>query len=270
MSARRVIISFTTTPFRLPLLEPVIKNICENFVEKPDKLILYVPPIFKRTNEPYVVPEDISKLQEKYPIFEIHHVEEDKGPVTKIYYALKDFCQPTDILISIDDDAIYERHFVQEFLDGHQKQPKSMLGFMGIDKDHKFIHAEFVQVPDPMRQFRDVEVLGGFRGILYARNLIQDDFFEHADKLNQKHLEIQNTAMLEDDTYIAKYCKLKGIPQQVLGTYIIGNPNSQNLHEIINIILLDENKQNGLYSSGINEKLSSSRVIIDEYFASLN
>jgi hypothetical protein len=270
MSSRRVIVSFTTTPFRLPLLEPIIKNICETQVDKPTKLVLYVPPVFKRTGELYVVPDSILSLQQKYPIFEIRHVEEDKGPITKIYYALKEFTEPTDILISIDDDALYERHFIQEFLDGNQKQSDAMLGFMGITDNHTFIHAEFIQHRHPQRQFRSVEILGGFRGILYPRRLIHDDFFTHADTLNQKHRELQNTSMLEDDTYISRYCKLKGISQLVLGTYIVGNPNATNLYEFINVILLDENKQNGLYSSGINDKLSSSRVIIDEYFALLS
>lgn len=270
MSSRRVIVSFTTTPFRLPLLKPVIKNICETQVDKPTKLVLYVPPVFKRTGELYVVPDSIKDLQKTYPIFEIRHVEEDKGPVTKIYYALKEFTEPTDILISIDDDVIYERHFIKEFLDGHQKQPDALLGFMGVDNSNKFIHAELVQNSQPHRQFKNVETLGGFRGILYSRRLIQDDFFTHADILNGKHNKIQNTPILEDDTYIARYCTFKNIPKLVLGTYIIGNPHTTNLYEFINVILLDENKQNGLYSSGMNEKLSSSRVIIDDYFVALS
>jgi hypothetical protein len=270
MLARRVIVSFTTTPFRLPLLEPIIKNICETQVYKPTKLVLYVPPVFKRTGELYVVPDSIKDLQKTYPIFEIRYVEEDKGPVTKIYYALKEFTEPTDILISIDDDVIYERHFVQEFLVGHQKQPNAVLGFMGLDEKHNFFHAEYVQHQHTDRQFQAVSILGGFRGILYPRRLIYDDFFTHADNLNQKHHTVQNTPILEDDTYIARYCTFKNTPQLVLGTYIVGNPRATNIYEFINVILLDENKQNGLYSSGINDKLSSSRVIIDEYFASLS
>ena len=48
----KIIVTLTTTPKRLPLIEQTLSSILNQNV-KPDKIIINIPSIFKRTGEVY-------------------------------------------------------------------------------------------------------------------------------------------------------------------------------------------------------------------------
>jgi hypothetical protein len=264
----RVIVSFTTIPARLPYLEPVIKCICEEQTVKPDSLILYVPEIFTRTNEPYIVPEYLTTLTSTYPQFSIRRVE-DKGPITKVYYALDQFRDPTDIIISIDDDILYDSHFIEEFLDAHKTHPSCLLAFMGIHAG-KFVHSEIVQHGKSERAYHEVDSVGGYRGILYPRGIVGDTFFTHASVLNGLHLSENNTNMLNDDSYISNYFTHMKVPMYVVGTFYPRNIYARTIYEIINITITDISKLDSVNYSILSDKTYASHVKIEDYFNKLS
>jgi hypothetical protein len=265
----RIIVSFTTSPSRINHIKPVIECICNQQTIRPDILILYLPERFARTEEEYTIPANILALEQSTN-FQIRRIDEDKGPITKVIYALMEYNEPDDIIISIDDDVIYHKQFIEEFLDAHRARPKAVLSFIGCDPPSRpFIHAEHIQNGVPDRVFINVRAIGGYRGILYPRNCIHQSFFEHLDALNTIHLQTIKKPLLEDDNYISYYCRLVGIPVLVIGTFYPGNMSSPNLLQQLNFKFLDSSNINGLYSSNNNSNMKASYKILEEFYNKL-
>jgi hypothetical protein len=262
------VITFTTIPDRINHLAPVIDSIYLNQVVKPDRVVLYVPYNFKRTGESYVIPDYLNDLQSNNPWFIIRRVDEDMGPITKVFYSFLDYNKPDDLLISIDDDIAYERHFVQELLDGHRNQPNAVIGYMGT-LNNNFIHSEIIQFNQPQRVFRKVDLLGGYKGILYHRKLVADDFFKIVKDLTEMHFDKFNRPVLEDDNLLASYFKYKNIDQLVLGTFFPRAYYGNTIFDIVNITFLDSSKINALYSTDNTQNMYLSSSLIKDFFTNL-
>jgi hypothetical protein len=260
-----IVVTFTTVPNRILHLNKVIDSIYCNQTIKPDYVVLYVPYNCKRTNESYDIPEYLADLQKNTTWFIIKRVDEDLGPITKVYYSFLDYTDPNDKLISIDDDICYEKHFIEELLAGHQAHPEALLGFMG-GIGGNFLHSELIQMNHIERVFRKVEGLGGYKGILYPRKFIDDEFFVIVKELTQIHIEKQNTPILEDDNLLRLYFAQKHIDCIIVGTFYPINLYGPTIYDIINIEFLDTSKIGGLYSLGNNEHISNSFKLIKEYF----
>jgi hypothetical protein len=267
MNSRRTIVSFTTTPDRIDYLEPIIDNILSHQTIKPDLLVLYLPHRYLKTNEEYMIPEYLEALTKRYLNFVIRRVE-DIGPITKIFYALRQFNRKKDVIISIDDDILLETHAVEELLDAHKSKPYSVLGFMGCNKEG-FVHSENIQMYNKERQFVNVNGLGGYRSVLFPRMLIDDDYFEHLTNLNILHLNTIAIPLLEDDNYTSLYFNYKNISMYVIGTLYPGDLSSNDICKRINIQFLDSSNYGALYGTNDRSKISSSYGLIVEYFNSL-
>ncbi|MCD5452220.1 glycosyltransferase [Lactobacillus delbrueckii] len=112
-----VIVSLTSYNRRFDTLDICIKSLLRQEV-KPDKLILYL------TEEDYQrLPENIKELRE-YGL-DIVKVKDDLRPHKKYYYAMKEY--PNAIVITTDDDVIYDRRLVGELLKTHNKFPEAIV-----------------------------------------------------------------------------------------------------------------------------------------------
>ncbi|WP_244816422.1 glycosyltransferase [Caballeronia sp. Lep1P3] len=57
--------------------------------------------------------------------FRIHWVEGDLGPHKKYFYAMRQF--PTALIITVDDDVIYEPNLVETLVNAHREDPRAII-----------------------------------------------------------------------------------------------------------------------------------------------
>lgn len=104
-----IIVSLTTSPKRIHTLKPILKRLMEQTIQ-PDKIVLNLPHVFKRTGETYDIPDYLYQ-----PWLYINRCE-DIGPATKILPTRKLVKDPETIIISVDDDILYKKDMIEHFL----------------------------------------------------------------------------------------------------------------------------------------------------------
>jgi len=104
-----IIVSMTTSPKRITSLKPVLKRLMEQTVQ-PDRIVLNLPHVFKRTGETYDIPDYLYQ-----PWLYINRCE-DIGPATKIIPTRSLVKDPETIIISVDDDILYKKNMIETFL----------------------------------------------------------------------------------------------------------------------------------------------------------
>lgn len=112
-----VIVSMTSYDKRFETLDLCIKSLLRQ-TEKPDRLLLYLAEKDRKA-----LPDTILDLQ-KYGL-EIIFVGEDLKPHKKYYYAMKD--NPDAIVITTDDDVVYDKHLIEGLLKTHRLFPNSIV-----------------------------------------------------------------------------------------------------------------------------------------------
>lgn len=123
----KIFVCMTSIPPRAHRLPKVIDSILENIVP-PDKIIVSICKHYDRFEEDY----DMSIL-DKYSdnsIVEIHMIEEDMGPATKILGHLPTLLKYDDIsdiyLLTADDDLSYRSNFIESFKNQIKKEPETI------------------------------------------------------------------------------------------------------------------------------------------------
>lgn len=109
-----IIISLTSYPQRLKNLHLVIRSLLHQSVQ-PEKIILYLGSDTKDSD----IPTKLKKLQ-RYN-FEIRTGFENLMPHKKYFFAMQEF--PEKIIITVDDDAIYDKDLVKDLYDSFKKYP---------------------------------------------------------------------------------------------------------------------------------------------------
>jgi len=113
----KIIVSLTTWPARINTVHIAIKSILEQ-TYKPDKVLLYLA----KSQFPELdsgLPESLKKMRDQG--LEIRWCDEDLKSHKKYYYAMRDY--PEDIIITVDDDLIYESHMVEKLLKSYKSHP---------------------------------------------------------------------------------------------------------------------------------------------------
>lgn len=243
-----IIVSLTTIPSRFNDLEVVMKNLLDQtFI--PNKIILYIPKYYYRFGSKYDIPKWMTELEKNNKIFEIHFIDKDYGPATKLLPATKEFTKSTDIIITVDDDILLEKHTLEELVYCHKKYPDMNLGFMGtIGK--QFIHSEWIT-----GDIKEVELLGGYRGVLYPRKLIKDDIYKYFDDITKEKM------LYDDDFFFASYFKKNKVGEYVVRT---NYPDKGSLNWWNHRILDFKDKLN---CQGNQHNMESSVEIIKKYFS---
>src|SRR4051794_1700330 len=78
-----IVVSFTTSPMRLPKCRPVIDSLL-NQTRRPDAILLNLPPRFDRTGEEYPPYELLPNWLIGDSLVKIERCDRDWGPATKI------------------------------------------------------------------------------------------------------------------------------------------------------------------------------------------
>ena len=164
-----IIVSMTSWKKRIINVKYVVSSILQG-TKKPDKIILNLSTDEFQDKH---IPIDL-KLLEKYTIFEINWIKENTKAFKKIIPTMELY--PDSIIISIDDDIIYPRLFIETILDSYKKQNTDIITLYRNKNKYEFD-----------------SVVGC--GTLYTTSKLVPFISNHLNK------EIINTN--EDDTYYA-------------------------------------------------------------------
>lgn len=208
-----IIVSICTIPGRINSLIEVLKSI-ENQSLMPDKILITISEYYPRSKKYYKIP-DIEKLIEFIKDYKIEtHINKlilDIGPSLKILSPLSYFnLNQDDFIVTFDDDSIPYSKSIEILHTSYRKNPESIYGLMGV-RENKFIHTEMLPKD---YDYYVVDTLGGYRGIIYPKSLIEDDFVEWVYKIINIHNQEDLVAM-HDDQIFSYYFKYKGIQRRV-------------------------------------------------------
>ena len=98
----RVVLSLTTMPHHLDLLEATLKSLSEQTYQA-DVIYLNLPKQKSRSGASYYVPEYVKN----YERVRVLRPDRDFGPLTKLFPSLEEEHDPDTLIITVDDDKIY-------------------------------------------------------------------------------------------------------------------------------------------------------------------
>lgn len=121
ITGEKVVVSLTSFPAAISYVIPTVKSLLKGSV-LPDKIVLYLT--FSQFGE-QGLPEELSKLAEENPIFEIRNYDRDIRSYRKLIPALNDF--PDAVIVTVDDDVYYHKDMLRNLLTLHKELPEAVL-----------------------------------------------------------------------------------------------------------------------------------------------
>ncbi len=118
---QQVVVSMTSFPAAITYAAKAVRYILEGSV-LPDKLVLYLT--YSQFDD-CGIPEELTSLAQTNPVFEIRNYDIDIRSYRKLIPALTDF--PEAIIVTVDDDVAYHRHWLRELLDTHRMMPHAVI-----------------------------------------------------------------------------------------------------------------------------------------------
>lgn len=168
---QRIIVSLTSYPLRYRTLHLCIKSILRQTC-KPDKIFLYLD---EGSAE---IPKSLEKLK-KFGL-EICIRPENIKPHKKYYYAMLE--HPDDIVITVDDDGIYDTCLIESLMNSYPKYPYAVscrrAHKMLVDNNGKLLpynkhEFECKTITEPSMQLRCTNV----GGALYPPHCMSAEMF---------------------------------------------------------------------------------------------
>lgn len=173
----QVVVSMTSFPQAIPYAVQAIGSLLKSSV-LPDKLILYLTLSQFSESE---IPEELIKLSEDYPVFEIRNYDDEIRSYRKLIPAMQDF--PDAIIVTVDDDVFYHKDMLKDLLDMHALYPDAVLAHRAkrikVDKPYKqwkkfrWYHFLFKRIH---RSFLNVQT--GVGGVLYPPHCLKEDMLD--------------------------------------------------------------------------------------------
>jgi hypothetical protein len=114
----KVIVSITTTPNKISKLKPVLNSILDQTV-KIDQIALNIP--YKYNGNEYKIPEEFTKF------VSVYRCGMDYGPGTKLIPTLLREDECGTIIITLDDDQIYGKDFIETLIYESNKNPNNAI-----------------------------------------------------------------------------------------------------------------------------------------------
>lgn len=187
-----VIITLTTVPDRINTSLPMtIKSLSAQTYDDYE-IHLNLPIIQKTTGAAY----EASSWAGQYSKLKIFTDMEDIGPKTKIIPTLLRIDDPDAIIITADDDIVYNKDMISYHVEARQIYGNDAIGFSGTK------HGRLYMTP---KSDVEVDILDNYKTASYSRSMFQEDFFsQYADK------------SWNDDLVISAYLRDKGISKIVM------------------------------------------------------
>lgn len=191
----RVVVSLTTIPGREHLLRRALNSI-QDQSRIPDAIYLWLP-------------ATLFAIKPQGQPFDHIHIESgnDLGPAMKILPVLDRETDADTCIITIDDDIEYPRDLISRLLAVATLLPRHALGFTGWNRlpGHR---PEVVHLNEDMPDcaiHQPVQVLEGYRGVLYRREFFDKTIFQHLNALP--------AFRFHDDILLSGYLACRGIPR---------------------------------------------------------
>lgn len=193
---KKIIVSLTSYPKRFSHLDIVIKSLLNQSM-KPDYIILYLGEDSKNVKLPHKLTDLTS-----YGL-EIKYEKDDLKPHKKYYYAMQQF--PDAIIITVDDDAVYDINMIRDLYSTYEKHPRCVVArraheIVFDESGNRLSYSQWkYEVKSTAPSYRYIAT--GVGSVLYPPNLIS----EH--KLFDKEL-IKKVALFTDDLWL-KYFEVR-------------------------------------------------------------
>lgn len=213
----KVIVTLTTLPKRLnePTDEWGIRPSLKTVVEQTGadyEIHLNIP--YEHRGEIITVPDWLMEWQSKYKHLKVFRCK-DKGPITKIYPTLKRVTDPTTVIITVDDDLLYEDGFVASHLEARKRYPNYAIAYAGLGSINENLPADSRNVHPTgphhfvtsMSEDYRVRMLEGYKTVSYLRSFFPEDLTE-LDEFISQHWN--------DDIILSAYMGYKNIKKVVL------------------------------------------------------
>lgn len=212
----RLVATCTTLPDRYDYLLRMLKSL-HNQTVKPDVIYVTMPYRAKRLNKEYPpLPKKIQKL------CTVVRCEKDYGPICKLYGALVSERDPNTLILSVDDDTIYDKDLIKVLLEKHALQPNAAVTGTGwlvgnttyfsmkssISLLNKFNGLVGMYVPN---EGRKIDVLVGSAGVLYQRRFFPRCHLEKLFNLS----ELNDDMFKNDDIVISAFLCSRKIERYV-------------------------------------------------------
>lgn len=172
--AQDVVVSLTSYPARLPQLHLVIRSLLHQKLA-PREIVLYLGNDTRDED----IPSSLREL-EKYN-FTIKTGYEDLKPHKKYFFAMQEY--PDDAVITVDDDVIYDKDFVQDLYNCYKKFPgcvasrrvhRMIQDTLGNIKSYNDWQWECTQILEPSHQLFST----GCGGALYPPKVLPPETFD--------------------------------------------------------------------------------------------
>ncbi len=211
----RVILSMTTIPARDGLRGETLDSILAQ-TRKPDSLCVFGGGHMWTCNEfmPYAEKFGMASLLE--PGLSMH-LAEDRGPVTKLAVLEESWLRDDDIIITIDDDIIYEPTWLETLVAAAEAHPTEAVGFSGWNT-YEFIRAwkendpaggGYVWPNNP----GPCDVLEGWAGVAYRKKFFDVDPVTNVATVLHPLPMFRNV----DDVWISWHLHRRGVGRRLIG-----------------------------------------------------
>lgn len=208
-----IIVSLTSYPPRIENVNQVINSLLEQTM-LPDKIILWLAKEqFK--NKEKDLPQALIELKKKG--LTIKWCDDIKSH-KKYYYTMKKY--PNDIIITVDDDMIYEKTLIEDLYKGYKKFPKAISCTQAreISLSEPYINWKRMARQEIDKPMMDLLAIG-CGGILYPPRILPQETFDKKD--------IFELSLATDDLWLKTMEILNKVP-----TFFICNPKYLQNHYI--------------------------------------
>lgn len=207
----RVIVSMTSIPARNGRRQATFESLLKQST-LPDEIRVFVDPVML-TDPELLSYAERTRAWSKGKIIPIP--TRDRGPVTKLSVLLDPKIQNDDLLVTVDDDIIYEPRWLDTLIQGATKHPDYAVGFCGWNasgfleahRDKQAHGGTYVwpSVPGPC------DVLEGWAGVCYRKG-----FFEFGSDGFPLVLAPLPMFRLVDDVWISWQLHRKRVPRAMI------------------------------------------------------
>lgn len=165
----KVIVSLTSFPQRIDKVWMVIETIFRQTV-KPDKIVLTLSELQFKDKK---IPEKL--LEQTQRGLEIIWTKDDIRSHKKYFYVMQKY--PNAIIITVDDDILYEKNLIKTLLDYNQTYPDCIICNWGsIKKGSDYKHWKNLLFQFKLPSYDVLQI--GVGGVLYPSNSLHKEVFK--------------------------------------------------------------------------------------------
>jgi len=202
----RLVVSMTTIPSRIDVLYKTVKNIMKQ-TQPIDRIYLNIPR-YSSKGDKYIIPDKLRNLVRESKIKGIpvsfNRTDDDFGPGTKLYPTLLKERNPSTIIVTIDDDMIYDNRMIETLVKEFHTDKSRAIGYYGwnIGPNGKMWDLDDICSGD------NIDVIEAFGGALYSRKFfmkkVGDEWIDKSTSFINMRKKITECFFV-DDVYISAW-----------------------------------------------------------------